>query len=415
MIDVTRESPEAIPQMHRIRLLAEEVYAASRLGCWCLKPGGELITSTCPNEDDFYSFLQISDCFELIAAQPEGCVKPALFSDSVGMAWIAEHSYEESREPSLLFLLGPVFFSETSVKSIESSLTEQNLSLQIRLRMLRLIDKVPVMPQTVFRQYGIMLHHALTKKIAVPSDFLILAPAAETHVSDQDRSSHQTDTERAAAYETAVLKAVEEGNQDILKILDSFGNVGEPDVGVTGNALREGKNSAIISCALVCRAAITGGLSLTEAKKMESSYLSQIENCRLYTELISVHQEMLLNFTKQVRKSKEYGHLSPEIRECCSYIRSSVLNDITLADAAAHTGYTEYYLSRKFQKEVGIRINDFIKETKVDYAKMLLTATRKSIQEISDELNFSTRNYFSKVFHEITGKTPAEYRAQAFR
>lgn len=402
-----------VPQEPRIRLLAEEAYAASRLGTWCLDPSGSLYSSTCPNEQDFFTFFQISGCLDLACSRPGGYDRPALLSDSIGMVWIAEHMYQNGT-PMLLFLVGPVFFSETSVKSIETSLARQDLSLPVRLRMIRLIDKVPVMPQIVFRQYGIMFHHALTKKTIAPSDFLVLNPAEIHQTTAQEiLKENQSDIERAIAHENTILKAIKDGNPEILKIVDSSESYGEIDTGVNSGPLRKGKNTAIIFCALCCRAAIAGGLPPHTAKQTESTYLNRIESCRLYTELIDVHTQMLKDFAQQVRKSKDYGHISAEIRDCCSFIRSNILNDITLASVAAHSGYTEYYLSRKFQREMGIRINDFIKETKIDYAKMLLSTSDKSIQEISDYLNFSTRNYFSRVFHNITGKTPAEYRSKA--
>ena len=73
-------------------------------------------------------------------------------------------------------------------------------------------------------------------------------------------------------------------------------------------------------------------------------------------------------------------------------------------------GYTEYYLSRKFQQEMGIRLLDYIKNVRLEYAKVWLLSTDKSIQEISEQLRFGTRNYFTRVFKEKTGKTPAAYR-----
>jgi AraC-type DNA-binding domain-containing proteins len=33
-----------------------------------------------------------------------------------------------------------------------------------------------------------------------------------------------------------------------------------------------------------------------------------------------------------------------------------------------------------------------------------------SLQEISDHLSFSSRNYFANIFHEAVGMTPTEYR-----
>lgn len=69
-----------------------------------------------------------------------------------------------------------------------------------------------------------------------------------------------------------------------------------------------------------------------------------------------------------------------------------------------------YYFIRKFYKEMGIKVSDYIKQARIEYAKVVLVTSKKSIQEISDLLQFGTRNYFSKVFHEVVGMMPAAYR-----
>ena len=80
------------------------------------------------------------------------------------------------------------------------------------------------------------------------------------------------------------------------------------------------------------------------------------------------------------------------------------------ADLAALVGYTEYYLTHKFKAETGLCINDYIKFAKIERAKVLLKSTDQTVQEIAASLCFSTRNYFSRIFQEVTGQTPMEYR-----
>ena len=55
---------------------------------------------------------------------------------------------------------------------------------------------------------------------------------------------------------------------------------------------------------------------------------------------------------------------------------------------------------------------DYIKHEKIMQAKLLLAGTNMSIQEISDELSFGSRSYFSSSFQKETGLSPSEYRDQ---
>ena len=79
---------------------------------------------------------------------------------------------------------------------------------------------------------------------------------------------------------------------------------------------------------------------------------------------------------------------------------------------AAMTGYTEYYLSRKFKEETHCTINDYSKIVRIERAKVLLYTTNDSTGKIADRLHFCSGSYFAREFRKFTGKTPAEYRAE---
>ena len=83
---------------------------------------------------------------------------------------------------------------------------------------------------------------------------------------------------------------------------------------------------------------------------------------------------------------------------------------ILAADLAAVAGYGEYYTTRKFHEETGLSVNDYVKFAKTERAKVLLSSTELSVQEISEVLGFSTRSHFSQSFKQVTGMSPAEFR-----
>ena len=46
-------------------------------------------------------------------------------------------------------------------------------------------------------------------------------------------------------------------------------------------------------------------------------------------------------------------------------------------------------------------LTNYIKYVRIERAKLLLTTTGLSLQEIADRLHFCSRSYFGKVFHEV--------------
>lgn len=98
------------------------------------------------------------------------------------------------------------------------------------------------------------------------------------------------------------------------------------------------------------------------------------------------------------------------IENSCKYIRTHLGSPLSISELARRVGYTEYYFSHKFKKEVGCSVTDFIIKEKISQAKLMLEGTNDTIQSISDALSFSNRSYFYTCFQKLTGISPSEYR-----
>ena len=163
---------------------------------------------------------------------------------------------------------------------------------------------------------------------------------------------------------------------------------------------------------LCARAAVEGGVSLQTSKEMEEAYVSRVEQSGTISGLADLNHEMIRGFAQQVAQCKKNPNVSETIQRCCNYIRSHYMEPLGLSDISAALGYADYYLSRKFYKEMGLYLSDYINEVRLGHAKTMLATTNMSLEAISEKLNYSSRNYFSKVFREITGMTPAAFRSQ---
>lgn len=406
----------------RLRLLAGHIYAATKMGMWGFGAKWDSFFSTSIYQKELYDLLELSGCLDYIKTLEGGCRTPVLLGDEIGLVWIAEHYYREEK-PACLILFGPVFLSQVSVKNVEESLKKNTFSVSARIQLFRIIASLPVMPFSLVRQYAMMLHHCITEELYL--DFssygkellhfqndALKAVCEGRADSDYDFNS---DPERTVALERQLLQCVRDGNGNNAELMNSMTDFSNLLASHTGNPIRDAKNTVIILASQCCNAAIEGGLPIRKAREMEGEYIRMAEQCTTVTSLMKLDRQMLEDFITQVRRANESPLISQAIRESCDYIRANITKNFSLSDVAKHVGYTEYYFTRKFSKEMGIRVNDFVKEAKVEYAKIQLLSTSKGIQEISDALNFGNRTYFSRVFRDITGMTPAAFRNQMGR
>lgn len=92
------------------------------------------------------------------------------------------------------------------------------------------------------------------------------------------------------------------------------------------------------------------------------------------------------------------------------HLQADFRNQRSINYYAKKIGVTPKYLS-KVVKEVSSKSgNDWINSYVILEAKALLKSSDKTIQQISNELNFPSQSFFGKYFKRHTGISPKEYR-----
>ena len=94
-------------------------------------------------------------------------------------------------------------------------------------------------------------------------------------------------------------------------------------------------------------------------------------------------------------------------------VDADILNpNLSVASLADEVGLSVNYLRSIFKENTGESLSGYITRKKVELICRLLAETDESIQDISDKLGFSTRNYFFTFFKKHMKMTPNEYRKQ---
>lgn len=393
-------------------LLLESVISGSeKLYVWCFDDEGETIASSCPEEDESllsraFSILGAREKAKEMAKNTEQKA-PFLLGSPIGMQWAV--TFETERKRSLIFVIGPVFYSAPSERELRTSLrpfTDSAENARWSSELIAALPRLPVMPYAVFSRYAVMVHNILTGEQLGPEALGSVPVGADIRTS----TAGARDREKVYLAERALLQMVRNGDINYHAVIQRSVSL-SPGVPVQGaDPLRQMKTSIVVFTTLVSRAAMEGGLSPEIAYSLGDSYIQSVEDCRDSGELAALSTAMYHDFIYRVHHLRSNPNYSHAIQKCCDYIELRLDRKIRIADLASLVGYTEYYLTEKFKKETGVPVSQYIRFAKIERAKVLLESTDMGVREISERLAFNTVNYFIQCFRETVGFTPAQYR-----
>ena len=116
----------------------------------------------------------------------------------------------------------------------------------------------------------------------------------------------------------------------------------------------------------------------------------------------------LINEFYQEQKDKS---TDSKIENCKKYIDKNYNKPITLDEISSEVHLSKYYLTRKFQEQIGLTPGNYIMKTRLKKSmELLLLANDMGIDTVAREVGFSCGNYFSKVFKKNIGVSPGEFR-----
>jgi AraC family transcriptional activator FtrA len=92
------------------------------------------------------------------------------------------------------------------------------------------------------------------------------------------------------------------------------------------------------------------------------------------------------------------------------WLRDHVHEPLTLAQLARHECVSERSLARKFRRDTGMSVFDWINQERVNQAKALLETTDFRVAEIAAMVGFGTSETLRRNFEQHVGTTAAAYR-----
>lgn len=119
-----------------------------------------------------------------------------------------------------------------------------------------------------------------------------------------------------------------------------------------------------------------------------------------------------LNIPENIQLFDFRKNLRGSLRGDLAYLDENYTKKITLDELAERYYINKFYLTRIFKAQYGTSINAYLQEIRITQAKHELRFSDKSIEEIATECGIGELYYFSRVFKNIEGISPSEYRKQ---
>ena len=119
-------------------------------------------------------------------------------------------------------------------------------------------------------------------------------------------------------------------------------------------------------------------------------------------------RQMVESYCKLIRNAhvEHYGEFSDRI---IRILLSSLTNPPSLGELAKQMYVSSATVTRRFKKETGQTIPEFLNRTRIRVAKLYMQENDMNLGEIAQAVGFCDASYFSKVFLRYTGLTPTAY------
>lgn len=110
-------------------------------------------------------------------------------------------------------------------------------------------------------------------------------------------------------------------------------------------------------------------------------------------------------------KQTHYDYCSDAYLEhALQFIQFNYNRNIQVADIANYIGITRSYLFNIFKQNLNMAPKEYLLHCRMDKAKQLLVESSDTISDIAQYIGYNDPFTFSRMFHNMTGMSPSEYR-----
>lgn len=311
-------------------------------------------------------------------------------------------------------LLGPIILG-TSNSNVEmrdnqtiAGIAIKDIPIEYIQTVREFLASIPILLMPSIYRYILMLHYCLTNQSITVSEI------NNTGIRNTVAEVPQAGTrDRRLVYfaEQQLLDAVRRGSSSYNKVFSrsSLISSGIPLSGF--KQIERAKLNLSVFTSLVTRAAIEGGLDPNAAYPLGDDWIQRIYHTENLTELSAIGISMYADFITRVQQVGVRNTYSQVTRSTLAYLDDHFDHQVSATEVAHAIGFAPYYVTRKFHEDLGISMNEYLRNRRIKHAQGYLAFSNLDIETIARECGFGTRNRFTTVFKQEVGVTPSQYRA----
>lgn len=149
--------------------------------------------------------------------------------------------------------------------------------------------------------------------------------------------------------------------------------------------------------------------TFTDVERSRWDLILQLRRVSTVDVYLQVYAEQMLSLFQRILNHSVSLQSRP-VRQAQQFIRQNFSSDLSLETVARQVGLSPVYFSAVFKKETAIGFSDYLNQCRIEQAKKLLEETGLKVLAVSEAVGFSGPRYFSRVFKNLVGVRPSEYR-----
>ena len=152
------------------------------------------------------------------------------------------------------------------------------------------------------------------------------------------------------------------------------------------------------------------------AATLNAERIAGFPNGRLF--LDSIEQALAIalvhGYSVRDRAVRTYlGGLGPaRLRRVKEFIHAKMEDELTLSDMAQSVGLSTAHFSEMFRKSTGETPYQFLLRCRTERAKEILRKAELRVLDVAVACGFKTQQHFARVFRQLCGASPTEYRRE---